>query len=128
MGVSLPAFSLDWRFDPIRDATTAAAPATTEAVPTTPYSIPSPVVLPPASWPEEPQDTSNDTGWQWLEPSIGTGSRIQNLDETRSAVQIAESEQEAALSGQAILPSSLGNLPDALNQNYRVDFGIEYRF
>lgn len=89
-----------------------------------PYS---PLVLPQPTWPE-PANAASGRGLQFLDPSIGTG-RVQTYEDSRTAVQVAEDQQDSELAGSAATPAGLENLPDALQGlNYRIDFGVEYRF
>ncbi len=63
-----------------------------------------------------------------MEPAISTG-RVETYEDSRTAVQLAEGQQDAHLVGTAASPPGFGSLPDALQHlNYRIDFGIEYRF
>ncbi|MEX0604603.1 MAG: hypothetical protein WD623_06710 [Marinobacter sp.] len=87
---------------------------------------PSPVVLPEAAWPQT--TGASNRGWQFMDPAFGTG-RVESYQDSRTAVQLAQGQQDASLASSAAPPPGLDNLPDALQGlNYRIDFGIEYRF
>ena len=87
-----------------------------------------PVVLPQPEWPEA-YTKEIDKGWQWTDPQFGTG-RADAYQPRREATRIAEAHQYESDRSHGQRPlSDLGDLPDALSGlDYRVEFGIEYRF
>ena len=119
------ATSMDWRYDPRRDSLMVRQ--TTDQPPVRHCEqLPSPVVLPNAEWPEKAR--ASERGWQLMDPTFGTG-RAESYEDSRTAVQLAQGQQDASLASSAAPPPGLENLPDALQGlNYRIDFGIEYRF
>lgn len=122
--------ALDWRYQPeahqvaIWDAPAVAdspAPADVTAEPA-PVILPQPVFL-------DQMETGPVRGWHWKEPSLGTGGQVATYEEDRTAVQIAESRQMDQMAQRADPAPVLDNLPGPLGDfNYRVDFGVEYRF
>lgn len=119
------AATVDWLYDADRDSTMVRQtpdqqPAREREQP------PSPVLLPKAEWPEKTR--ASGRGWQFMDPAFGTG-RAQSFQDSRTAVQLAQGQQDASLASSAAAPPGLENLPDELQGlNYRIDFGIEYRF
>lgn len=116
----------DWSYHPGSrsrpDADAAMAPVTS----TTSSCEPSPVVLPTARWPES--GDADPRGWHLKQPSICTG-RVEAYTDSRTAVRLAEQRQDSALAGSAAPLPGFDELPGALQGlNYRIDFGIEYRF
>lgn len=100
-------------------------PLPSTATPLTPET-PSPVVLPPAHWPESTE--ADDGGWQFKQPTIGTG-RAEAYTDSRTAVRLAEQQQDSALATSTEPPPGFDNLPGVLQGlNYRINFGLEYRF
>lgn len=87
-----------------------------------------PVVLPEPEWPENYM-AEFDKGWEFADPRFGTG-RSEAYQSDREATRIAEAGQDEAAMTHAHNPlSDLGDLPDALSGlDYRVEFGIKYRF
>ncbi|WP_152205469.1 hypothetical protein [Marinobacter changyiensis] len=119
------AAAMEWRYEPRRDSTmvrqTPEQPPVREC-----EQPPSPVVLPKAEWPEDARTSAH--GWQFMDPAVGTG-RAESYQDSRTAVKLAQGQQDASLASSAAPPPGLENLPDALQGlNYRIDFGIEYRF
>lgn len=86
------------------------------------------MVLPQAEWPEDYLEEP-DRGWQLTDPQFGTG-RADAYQPEREATRIAEAQQYKTDRSHSQRPlSDLGDLPDALSGlDYRVEFGIEYRF
>lgn len=127
--VALPghACGLDWRYDPQRDST-MVNPTPPESECARIADDVNPVVLPQPEWPEEYLEDV-ERGWQWTDPQFGTG-RADAYQPNREATRIAEAQQyESDRSNGARPLSDLGELPDALSGlDYRVEFGIEYRF
>lgn len=119
------AATLDWRYDAHRNSTMVRQ--TPDQPPVRGCEQPpSPVVLPKAEWPERTR--ASGRGWQFKDPAFGTG-RVESYQDSRTAVQLAQGQQDANLAGSAAPPPGLENLPDAIQGlNYRIDFGIEYRF
>lgn len=116
---------MDWRYDARRDS-----PMVWETADQPPVHRcelpPSPVVLPKAEWSEKARVSAR--GWQFMDPAFGTG-RVESYQDSRTAVQLAQGQQDASLASSAAPPPGLENLPDAIQGlNYRIDFGIEYRF
>lgn len=105
------------------------APNESEAAPPAEDSeAPAPVILPQPEFLDQ-TDSGPIRGWQWKEPSLGTGGNVATYEEDRTAVQIAESRQQDQMAEQAAPAPGLDNLPGPLGDlNYRVDFGVEYRF
>lgn len=126
--MAAPVKGLDWHFDPKRDF---------RMVRTTPDSSevnrlalhwmqPNPVVLPQPEWPE--QKKKDNRGLQLIDPSVGVAG-VQNADETRTAVQIAENQQSdrltqnaAPVPGQEELPGPLANI------GLEITMGVQYIF
>lgn len=119
------AATVNWRYDADRDSTMVRQ--TPDQQPVRGYEQPpSPVVLPKAGWPEKIRASAR--GWQFMDPAFGTG-RVESYQDSRTAVQLAQGQQDGNLASSAAPPPGLENLPDELQGlNYRVDFGIEYRF
>ncbi|WP_404365369.1 hypothetical protein [Marinobacter sp.] len=89
---------------------------------------PAPVVLPRAKWPE-PAEPARKRGWQLKEPAIRPDSLRPNVNESRTAVQIAAEQQTAALLQSAEPTPGLEELPEELQGlSFRVEVGVEYRF
>lgn len=109
----------DWRVI----AEDVAAP-TQSSIPESQQDEPNPVVLPAQQ--EEPRvEPKSDAGWHWIKPKVADnpGSGL-----GRTAVQLAESEQERDLAQRqtvldGILPGHLSGLAPLA-----VESGIEYRF
>ncbi len=119
--------ALDWSYHPDVLWRSGAGPATAQVrSPLTSSCTPSPVVLPPARWTDS--GDSDPRGWHLKQPNVGTG-RIEAFTDSRTAVRLAEQQQDSALtSSRAPLPGS-EDLPGVLRGlNYRIDFGVEYRF
>lgn len=120
---------LDWRYRP--EAHQAAVwdippEAAAEAEPE--WDTPAPVILPQPEFPEA-EDSGPIRGWQWKRPSIGTGGEVASYQEERTAVRIAETRQQEQ-QAEALEPApGVDALPGPLGDfNYRIDFGVEYRF
>ncbi len=119
------AATVDWRYDTHRDSTMVLQTPDQQPVRGC-EQPPPPVVLPKAEWPEKTR--APNRGWQFMDPAFGTG-RVESYQDSRTAVQLAQGQQDANLASSAAPPPGLDNLPDALQGlNYRIDFGIEYRF
>lgn len=117
--------ALDWSYHPVRTRYEGSLPLPSTSAPVTPEP-PSPVVLPTARWPDS-HDTDNG-GWQFRQPTIGTG-RAEAYTDSRTAVRLAEQQQDSALAATTAPPPGFEDLPGVLQGlNYRIDFGIEYRF
>lgn len=117
--------TVDWRYDPLLDSTMVRQTRDQSAIRGF-EQPPSPLVLPQPEWPEKTR--ASVRGWQFMDPSFGTG-RVESYQDSRTAVLQAQGQQDASLASSAAPPPGLDNLPDALQGlNYRIDFGIEYRF
>ncbi|WP_148864460.1 hypothetical protein [Marinobacter fonticola] len=128
--IALPcqACGLDWRYDPQRDATLVRpTPAIAEC--SVQGDEINPVVLPQPQWPEAYTAEDSERGWQVADPQLSTG-RPEAYKDNREAVRIAQSNQDQAALARSGGPlGDVDQLPDALNGiNYRLDFGIQYRF
>lgn len=121
------ACGLDWRYDPAHDSNMVRDTPPLTACIVSGDDI-NPVVLPQPEWPKEYLDDS-DNGWQWADPQFGTG-RSDAYQPDREATRIAEAQQyESTMAHTANPLSDLGDLPEALSGlDYRVEFGIRYRF
>ncbi|MDX1634774.1 MAG: hypothetical protein R3280_09070, partial [Marinobacter sp.] len=121
---------LDWRYRPeAHEVAVWDAPAE-NAPPSAPEHCeePAPVVLPQPEFPDRP-DTGPVRGWSFKEPSLGTGGRVASYEEDRAAVQIAETRQQEQMAESVEPAPGIDELPGPLGDfNYRVDFGVEYRF
>lgn len=119
------AAAMEWRYDDPRGSTMVRQTLVRPPVRGC-EQPPSPVVLPKAEWPEKARTSAH--GWQFMDPAVGAG-RAEGFQDSRTAVQLAQGQQDANLASSAAPPPGLENLPDALQGlNYRIDFGIEYRF
>lgn len=121
---------LDWRYEP--DAHQVAIwdlpPETESPLPENDAEDAAPVILPQPEFLDQ-TDTGPVRGWQWKEPSLGTGGQVAAYEEERTAVQIAESRQMDQMAERAEPTPGIDSLPGPLGDfNYRVDFGVEYRF
>lgn len=86
------------------------------------------IVLPQ---PESPpvQTTEIGRGWRLKNPEVGTGSLVTTYEDKRTAIQIAQGQQESAMTRAAPPAPLLEDLPDEFQQfNLRLDFGVEFRF
>lgn len=118
--------TLDWSYHSnLRQPDVESTPAQAGSSPP-PSFTPSPVVLPPANWPEH--GDTDPRGWHLKQPSIGTG-RVEAYTDSRTAVRLAEQRQDSALASSGTPLPGFDELPGALQGlNYRIDFGVEYRF
>lgn len=115
----------DWTYHPEVHGRPGPEPAPVTAPPQ-PSWAPSPVVMPPARWPEAGED--DPRGWHVKQPSIGTG-RAEAYTDSRTAVRLAEQQQDSALASSTTPLPGFDELPGVLQGlNYRIDFGVEFRF
>ncbi len=87
-----------------------------------------PVVLPQPEWPPEKRERYEDRGWHLIQPAFSTDTTVGYKD-SRDAVQIAQTQQDADLAKASNTSLTQDHLPEALRGFvYRIDFGVEYRF
>ncbi|MBS3805786.1 MAG: hypothetical protein KGY54_14665 [Oleiphilaceae bacterium] len=87
-----------------------------------------PLVLPQPVWPPS-RKIESGRGWQLKNPAVGTGSLVTTYEDSRTAVQIAQDQQESAMTQAAPPAPLMEDLPDELQQlNLRLEFGVEFRF
>ncbi|MGP4845188.1 hypothetical protein ACTXGQ_13715 [Marinobacter sp. 1Y8] len=115
----------DWHYDPQRDSRMTRCSSL--SAPGTPEDI-NPVVLPQPQWHPKKPGRNEDRGWYLIQPAFTTDTTVGYRD-SRDAVQIAQSQQDADLAKASNTSLSQDHLPEALRGFvYRIDFGIEYRF
>jgi hypothetical protein len=82
-------------------------------------------VLPQPEWPEQKK---NNRGWHFINPSVGVAG-IEDKDESRTAVQMAQSRQNDLLSQNASSVPGQDELPGPLsNIGLQFSAGVQYIF
>lgn len=87
-----------------------------------------PVVLPQPEWHQKEAGRHDGRGWYLIQPSFTTDTTV-GYQDSRDAVKIAQSQQDAEMASAHDTSLSQDHLPEALRGFvYRIDFGVEYRF